>query len=427
MKYLFVTLGCKVNQFETQAMETILDSRGHSRAQAGQADAVIVNTCAVTAESGRKSRQALRRLMGENPGAVSAVCGCFSQVSPEEMKQLGADVVFGSGDRLGFVEALEKAVAEREGAYNVDDPFKRLKLEPLPAGALEGRTRAYMKIEDGCDNFCSYCIIPYARGRVRSMPLADARDQAEKLRSQGFREIVVTGIEISSYGKDLRDGNRLGDVIVAIAKAAPDVRIRLGSIEPTVITEDFCRLLSGCGNICPHFHLSLQSGCDSTLKAMNRKYDTARFYSAVESLRKYFPGCAMTADLITGFPGETEADHAATLEFIQKCGFAAMHVFPYSIRPGTKAAAMKEQNTNAVKSARARQAQAAADKMQLEYLESQLGKTLSVLFETEKDGVWSGHSENYCEVEAAGTQLHGVVKNVKITELKDKKLIGIII
>ena len=427
MKYLFITLGCKVNQFETQAMETVLQQRGHTQAQSGQADAVIVNTCAVTAESGRKSRQALRRLMGENPGAVSAVCGCFSQVSPEEMKELGADIVFGSGDRLAFVDALEKAVAERVGAYFVDDPFKRLKIEPLPAGALEGRTRAYMKIEDGCDNFCTYCIIPYARGRVRSMPLADAETEAARLSGEGFKEIVVTGIEISSYGKDLRDGNALGDVIAAVAKAAPEVRIRLGSIEPTVITEDFCRMLSGCGNICPHFHLSLQSGCDRTLKAMNRKYDTARFYSAVENLRRYFPGCAMTADLITGFPGETDEDHAATLDFIKKCGFAAIHVFPYSIRPGTRAASMQGQNTNAVKSARARQAQAAADEMQRQYLRGQIGRELSVLFETEKDGMWQGHSENYCEVAAVGEQLHGIVGRVKIIDVKDKKLIGIMV
>ena len=427
MKYLIITLGCKVNQFETQAIETMLRQRGHAPAQEGQADAVIVNTCAVTAESGRKSRQALRRLMGENPGAVSAVCGCFSQVSPEEMEQLGADVIYGSGDRRGFVDELEKAVRELKKAYNIDDPFARLEIEPLPAGALEGRTRAYMKIEDGCDNFCSYCIIPYARGRVRSMPVEKAREEAARLQGEGFREIIVTGIEISSYGKDLRDGNRLGDVVAAIAQAAPETRIRLGSIEPTVIDEDFCRLLAGCGNICPHFHLSLQSGCDRTLKAMRRKYDTARFLESAGLLREHFPGCALTADLICGFPGETDEDHAATLEFIKKCGFSAMHVFPYSIRPDTKAAAMPGQLTHAVKNARARQAQQAAEEMQREYLRAQCGRELSVLFETEKDGVWSGHSDNYCEVETRGRELHGLVKKVKITDINDKKLIGIII
>lgn len=427
MKYLFLTLGCKVNQFETQAMETMLTERGHTPAQNGHADAVIVNTCAVTAESGRKSRQALRRLINDNPGAVSAVCGCFSQISPDELKALGADLVFGSGDRRGFVDALEKAVADRKQICCIDDPFKRTVIEPLPAGSLEGRTRAYMKIEDGCDNFCSYCIIPYARGRVRSMPLEQASAEAKRLAGEGFREIVVTGIEISSYGKDLRDGNHLADIISAIAQAASDVRIHIGSIEPTVINDEFCRSLAAHGNICPHFHLSLQSGCDKTLKAMNRKYDTAAFYSAAKLLREHFPGCALTADLITGFPGENESDHEKTMEFIKKCAFSAMHVFPYSIRPGTKAAEMPDQNSSAVKSARAKQAQQLADEMQQDYLQSQLGHTLQVLFEVEKDGLWHGHSENYCEVAAVGSQLHGIVRNVKITEIKGKKLIGIIV
>jgi len=427
MKYAIITLGCKVNQFETQAVETILNARGHIRTENGDADLVIVNTCAVTAESGRKSRQAIRRLQSENPGAVTAVCGCFSQISPEEVDALGADVVFGSGDRRGFADAAEKAVLEKQRTKNIDDPFKRLEIEALPAGAMEGRTRAYMKIEDGCDNFCSYCIIPYARGRVRSMPEAKAADEAARLQAEGFAEIIVTGIEISSYGKDLRDGSSLGSVLAAIATAAPKARIRIGSIEPTVITEEFCRSLLRCGNICRHFHLSLQSGCDRTLKNMNRKYDTARFANAVGLLRSFFPGCAITADLIAGFPGETEEDHRATLEFIKKCGFSAMHVFPYSVRPGTKAAGMKPQLERAVKNARAREASALAAQMEREYLRSQLGKTLSVLFETEDNGLWTGHSDNYCQVQAEGAELHGDVRNVQILEVSGNKLIGKVI
>ncbi len=426
MKYIIITLGCKVNQFETGAMERELEACGHSAAPKGDADVVIVNSCAVTAESGRKSRQALRRLMAENPGAVGAICGCYSQIEPSEAESIGAAVIFGSGDRMAFVDALEKAAAGETKRF-VDDPFKRLKIEPLAPGAIEGRTRAYMKIEDGCDNFCSYCVIPYARGRVRSLPIAEAAAQAASLQAQGFREIVVTGIEISSYGKDLRDGNTLADVIAALAKAAPDVRIRLGSIEPTVITADFCEKLRGAGNICPHFHLSLQSGCDAVLKAMNRKYDTARFYEATELLRSAFPGCALTADLITGFPGETEAHHAATLEFIMKVGFAAMHVFPYSVRPGTRAAAMKPQLQKNEKARRAAQAQAIADEMQEAYLRSQIGRTVKVLFETEHGGLWTGHSENYCEVLAPGENLHGLMKSVKITERVGKKIVGIIV
>ena len=427
MKYAITTLGCKVNQFETQAIETMLQQRGHIPTDAGDADAVIVNTCAVTAESGRKSRQAVRRMLAENPGAVAAVCGCFSQIEPDEAQALGAAVVFGSGDRMQFAAAVEKAVAERQSIRNIDDPFKRTVMEFLPAGALEGRTRAYMKIEDGCDNFCTYCVIPYARGRVRSMPVADAAKEAARLQAEGFREIIVTGIEISSYGKDLRGGSGLADVLCAVAAAAPETRVRIGSIEPTVITEEFCRKLAEAGNICRHFHLSLQSGCDKTLADMHRKYDTARFYRSAELLRTAFPGCALTADLITGFPGETEADFAATKEFIQKVGFAAMHVFPYSVRPGTKAAALPGQLTHAVKDARAREAQKIAAEMQWDYLDAQVGKVLPVLFETEQQDGWHGHSDNYCEVAAVGDALHGIMRNVKITARAGEKLIGNIV
>ena len=427
MKYAILTLGCKVNQFETQAMERMLRARGHVPAAAGEADAVIVNSCAVTAESGRKSRQALRRMLSENPGAVGAVCGCYSQIEPDAAAALGAAVVFGSGDRAGFVEAVERAVQAHAAQRSVDDPFRRTAFEPLPAGALEGRTRAYLKIEDGCDNFCTYCVIPYARGRVRSMPLQDISAESANLQREGFKELIVTGIEISSYGKDLRDGSGLADAICAAAAAAPETRIRIGSMEPTVVTPDFCRRLLEAGNICRHFHLSLQSGCDRTLQAMHRKYDTARFRESATLLRETFPGCALTADLIAGFPGETEADFDRTLDFIRSIGFAEMHVFPYSIRPGTKAAEMPDQLSHAVKNARAARIAAAAEQMQLAYLDAQIGKTLSVLFETQQDGRWQGHSDNYCEVLAPGADLHGIIRNVQITAREDKKIVGNIV
>ncbi len=427
MKYIIFTLGCKVNQFETQAIETMLGEKGHVPAENGEADVVIVNTCAVTAESGRKSRQAIRRLMGENPGAISAVCGCFSQVSADEVELLGVDIVFGSGDRKGFVDALERACDERRKIMNVDDPFARTTIENLPSGAMEGRTRAHMKIVDGCDNYCSYCIIPYARGHVRSMPLSDCEAEAARLYAEGFKEIVVTGIEISSYGIDLPGKPALGDAVRRISAAAPGARIHIGSLEPTIVDEDFCSMLREAGNICPHFHLALQSGCDKTLKNMNRKYDTARFYAAVEMLRGFFPGCAISCDLIVGFPGETETDHAEAMAFIRKCDFASMHIFPYSIRPGTAAADMPGHLTNAVKSLRAREAQMIASEMNSRYLESMLGQTRPVLFETEKDGLWHGHTDNYCEVCANGENLHSLVRNVHITSISGKKLVGIII
>ena len=427
MKYAITTLGCKVNQFETQAIESMLAGRGFAYSADGDADVVIVNTCAVTAESGRKSRQAVRRMKNENPGAAVAVCGCFSQLSPEELDALGADIVCGSGDRRRLVSDIEAFLAGRERIRRVDDPFSRREFEPLPPGALEGRTRAYLKIQDGCDNFCSYCVIPYARGRVRSLPAETAAAQAGELAARGFREIVVTGIEIASYGKDLRGGTALADVVERIAAAAPGSRLRLGSLEPTVVTEEFCRRLAGCGNVCPHFHLSMQSGCDRTLSAMRRRYDTARFWESVQLLRAFFPGCALTADMICGFPGETEEDHAASLAFIRRCAFSSMHIFPYSSRPGTRAAVMDGQLPRAEKEHRAHQAKAIAAEMQRAYLLSQVGRTLPVLFENESGGLWRGHADNYVKVAAPGEELHGQFREVRITAVEGPELLGTVL
>ena len=425
MLYIIATLGCKVNQVETQAMEEMLRAHGHRRAETGEtADAVIVNSCAVTAESGRKTRQLIRRLQGEHPGAVLAVSGCYSQLEPEKVKELGASVVFGAADRGKFVEAVEKAVDEGGAYVWIDRPFERRVFEELRAGAPEGRTRALLKIQDGCNNFCSYCIIPYTRGRLRSLPPEAAAAESARLAAEGFRELVLTGIEVASYGVDLPGKPGLADVIEAVAAASGEMRIRLGSLEPTVITEEFCARTAPLKKLCPHFHLSLQSGCDRTLKAMNRKYDTSGFFAVTERLRRAFPGCALTADLITGFPGETEADHAETLAFIRKCGFADMHVFPYSRRPGTKADAMPGQLTTAVKSRRAAEAQAAADAMREEYLRAQRGAELEVLFEND-DGEGSvGHSGNYLRVRVAEPDLHGQVKTVKITDISGDELVG---
>jgi len=406
-------------------METLLQSRGHRRAAVGEiADAVIVNTCAVTAESGRKSRQTIRRLRDEHPGAVLAVCGCYSQLEPGAAAGLGARVVFGSADREAFVGAVEEAVVSGNGRTGVDRPFERRGFERLPAGAVSGRTRAMLKIQDGCVNFCSYCIIPYTRGRLRSLPIGAAVEETVKLRDAGYRELVLTGIEIASYGRDLPDRPGLADAVEAIAAASGEMRLRLGSLEPTVVTEDFCRRLAAAGKLCRHFHLSLQSGCDRTLKAMNRKYDTASFYETTELLRRAFPGCALTADLITGFPGETEADHRETLAFIERCGFADMHIFPYSRRPGTPADAMPEQCERAVKARRAHEAQRAADAMRRRFLEESVGRTLPVLFETEEESGFLGHSDTYLPVLAEGKDMRGLVREVKIRALDGDKLVG---
>ena len=425
MKYIIATLGCKVNQYETQAMEAVLAAHGHRRAEKGEsADAVIVNSCAVTAESGRKTRQTIRRLREENPGAVIAVSGCYSQLEPEKVRQLGAKVVFGAADRAKFVEAVEKAAAEGEEELWIDKPFERRVFEELRAGAVDGRTRAMLKIQDGCHNFCSYCIIPYTRGRLRSLPLEKAAAESARLAAEGFRELVLTGIEVASYGVDLPGKPGLADLVSAVAAASGEMRIRLGSLEPTVVTEDFCERVASLKKLCPHFHLSLQSGCDKTLRAMNRKYDTAAFFAVAERLRRYFPGCALTGDLITGFPGETEEDHAETLAFIEKCAFADLHVFPYSRRPGTKADAMPGQCSAAVKSRRAAEASAVAAATRARYLDEQIGRSLTVLFESGEGEGSLGHSENYLLVRVPVPGLHGQVKTVKITGVSQGELVG---
>ena len=425
MKYIISTLGCKVNQYETQAMEGFLNDRGFERAVPGEiADAVIVNTCAVTAESGRKSRQTIRRLRDENPGAVLAVCGCYSQIEPDAVQEIGADVIFGAADREKLLDAVVRACEAGEKTRDIDEPFKRREIERLPAGAVDHRTRAMLKIQDGCVNFCTYCIIPYTRGRLRSLPCDEAAQEAARLAAEGYREIVLTGIEVASYGVDLPGKPGLADVIEAVANACGDMRIRLGSLEPTVITEDFCRRLAATGKLCRHFHLSLQSGCDRTLKAMNRKYDTATFFEKTELLRKYFPGCALTGDLITGFPGEKEEDFNATCAFLWKCRFAAMHVFPYSRRPGTPADSMPDQCPKRVKEERAHQAQRLCDSMHRDYLRSCVGQTLPVLFESEEDGSSTGHSDTYMPVKVKGTGLRGQLRDVEIMEVSGDTLLG---
>lgn len=353
-----------------------------------------------------------------------AVCGCWTQLSPQDAAALGAQVVHGSGSKQAFVDDIVRAMASREPAMCVDNPFQRFEFEPLPAGAVYGRTRAMLKIQDGCNNFCTYCVIPYTRGRIRSLPLEELRRQAAALDAAGYRELVLTGIEIAAYGRDLPGALTLADAVETAAKAAPHLRLRLGSLEPTAVTENFCARLAVLGCVCDHFHLSLQSGCDRTLTRMNRKYDTQAFFTCVERLRRYFPGCGLTADLITGFPGETEEDQLQTLHFLHRCAFSAVHVFPYSRRPGTKADTMPEQLSHAVKNARAHEAQRAADETKRAYLQAQVGRTLSVLFETERDGLWTGHSTNYCQVSVPGENLHGIVRNVEIAGVSGEMLVG---
>lgn len=429
MKFSIYTLGCKVNQYESQALERELLRRGYEAGSFDErCDFYIVNTCTVTAVSDKKSRNLLRRARKTNPDAVIGVCGCYAQVSPQDMEKLDVDVVGGTGQRGLFIDRMEEFLQNREKTILVDNALKRREFEVLAPGGLGDRTRAMLKVQDGCVNFCTYCIIPYARGALRSLPLDTAVAQVKDLNAQGYREVVVTGIEISSWGLDLKTGQKPQDLIRTICEAAPDMRVRLGSLEPRTVDQEFCRALRGFSNLCPQFHLSLQSGCDATLKRMHRKYDTARYLESCRLLREYFPGCAITTDLIVGFPQETEEEFSATLEFVKTVGFAAMHIFPYSRRAGTPAAQMAGQITTGEKERRAARAGAVEEEMRQAYQAQWVGKTLPVLFEQQDaHGLWTGHAPNYVLVEAQGEHLRNQILDVKITGATERGLTGTIL
>lgn len=431
MRIAIHTLGCKVNQVETAALENELRRRGHELVPFElTADAYIVNTCTVTAVSDKKSRQLIRQAQKRSPGAVVAVCGCYAQTDPAAVKALGVDLVAGTTGRMGFLDDLEtllKRPPEGGGMVTVDDIMTHRAFEPLPAGGLEGRTRAMLKVEDGCVNFCSYCVIPYARGPVRSLSLEDAAGETARLAAGGYRELVLTGIEISSWGRDLPGKPELIALIETVCAAAPNCRVRLGSLEPRTITEEFCRRAAALPNLCPHFHLSLQSGCDATLGRMNRKYDTERYYQSIELLRGFFFRPGITTDLIVGFPGETEGEFAATLDFLRRCAFSSMHIFPYSRRAGTPAASLPGQVPKGEKEVRARRAAEVAAELERNWLEGWVGETLPVLFEEEREGLWRGHAPNYTEVLAPGGDLHNAERLVRIADVCGNALLGEIV
>ena len=425
MKFAFYTLGCKTNQYETQAMEHLLLEKGHEIGSFEEAcDGYVINTCSVTAVADKKNRAVIRRCRRDNPQAVIAVCGCYSQHDPDAVRALGIDVIGGSGQRQAFVEMLLDAAGEKRHEEQLDNALGRREFECLPAGGLEERTRAMLKVQDGCVNFCTYCIIPYTRGPIRSAPLEVAVAQAKELALRGYREIVLTGIEIAGWGQDQPGKPELALLVEEICKAVPDLRIRLGSLEPRVVTEDFCRRLSVFPNLCPQFHLSMQSGSDTVLSRMKRKYDTARYYQSVELLRKFFPECAVTTDMIVAFPGETEEEFAESLAFIRKCAFADMHIFPYSRRPGTPADKMPGQHNNATKEARSRAAIALAEEMSRAYREGFVGRTLEVLFEEREGEFYTGHAPNYIKVYARGENLHNEIRTVTVLEVYRDGVIG---
>ncbi len=428
MKFGFYTLGCKTNQYETQAMEQLFAAQGHEIGSFDEScDGYIINTCSVTAVADKKNRAVIRRCRRENPNAIIGVCGCYCQQDPEAVDKLGVDVIGGSAHRAAFVQSMLEALESRNHSIQVDAALRRREFEILPAGGLAERTRAMLKVQDGCVNFCSYCIIPYTRGPVRSAPVELVVEQAKELAQKGYREIVITGIEIASWGVDLPGKPPMTDMLEAICQAVPHLRIRLGSLEPRVVTEDFCRKMSNYPNLCPQFHLSMQSGCDSVLRRMKRKYDTARYLESVRLLREFFPHCAITTDMIVAFPGETEEEFAESLAFIRQCNFADMHIFPYSRRSGTPADKMSGQHNNATKDSRCKAATAVAEEMNLAYRQSLVSTVQPVLFEEKNGEYFTGHAPNYVKVYAVGNDLHNEIRDVKITGLYQDGLVGILV
>ena len=428
MKFGFYTLGCKVNQYETQAMEQFLLDRGHTIGNFLEpCDGYIINTCSVTAVADRKNRTVIRRCRRENPDAILGICGCYSQHAPDALWELGADVIGGSGDREAFITDMLEALETRQKHQRVDQALRRREFEVLPAGGLEERTRAMLKVQDGCCNFCTYCIIPYTRGPVRSAPVELAVKQARELFEKGYREIVITGIEIASWGVDLPGKPKLAHLLAAVCEAVPQMRVRLGSLEPRIITEEFCENLKTLPNLCPQFHLSMQSGCDSVLERMKRNYTTARYLQSVELLKAHFPGCAVTTDMIVAFPGETEEEFQESLRFIRKCGFADMHIFPYSRRPGTPADKMPGQLGNAVKESRSKEAISVAAEMKNDFCKSLQGSRQEVLFEEASGEYYTGYTPNYMKVYVKAENLHNQVLNVQLQEPFKDGMLGMIL
>lgn len=411
-------LGCKVNQYESEAIGRLFAENGYELADAEScADAYIINTCTVTNFGDKKSRQLIRRVKKLNPDAIVAVTGCYAQTSPAEIAAIdGVNIILGTKDRKSILRAIEEYDTARGVVNLVSDIKGRLQFEELPTNGLTAHTRAYLKIQDGCDRYCSYCIIPYARGAVRSRPVESVRAEAVKLAEKGFKEIVLTGIHVASYGKDL-GGATLMDAVRAVHGIDGISRIRLSSVEPVIITDDFMRELTGLSKVCPHFHLSLQSGCDKILTAMNRRYTSAQYMEAVKTIRRYMPDSGLTTDIIVGFPGETEEDFTKTLAFAEAVGFSKLHVFPFSPKKGTPAAKMPGQLPNSIKSDRSRRLIALGEKMSREFAASFKSRDLTVLFERELEpGLYEGHTGNYIRALAkSSTNVTNLLLPVSLT------------
>lgn len=406
-------LGCKVNSYETEAMRQSLEENGYEIVPFnGKADIYIINTCTVTNIADRKSRQMLHRAKKLNPASVVVAVGCYVQAAGEALKEdESIDIIVGNNNKAEIVSILDAYFQSKDNNVFLEDISKGCDYDEMQMTTLGEHTRAFIKIQDGCNQFCTYCIIPYARGRIRSRSLDDINNEIPKLAACGYKEIVLTGIHLSSYGKDLsKDGSsiRLIDAIKAVSEVEGIVRIRLGSLEPGIITEEFLAELKKLPKFCPHFHLSLQSGCDETLKRMNRHYTTGEYLEKCQMIRKYFDRPAITTDVIAGFPGETEEEFGTTKEFLETVAFSEMHIFKYSKRQGTVAAGMENQIKEEVKAQRSDVLIELGEKLRAAYLDGFIGKKEQVLIEeaTEIDGeeYMTGHTKEYVRVALKGNK-----------------------
>ena len=422
----FHTLGCKVNQYETQAMRYILEQAGFSTADFDAKntapDVLVINSCTVTGESDRKLRQFLRRCRRQVPNGVLVLTGCMPQAYPEKAAELlEADIVLGNAARRDILPRLQEYLAHRQRIVDIP-PHEKI-YEPLDIDDFQGRTRAFIKIQDGCNRFCSYCIIPYARGRVRSRKPEDIQSELQRLADKGFKEVVLVGINLTAYGQD--NGLTIADAVDAACSVEGIQRVRLGSLEPDFITDETIARMKAQPKLCPQFHLALQSGCDATLKRMNRHYTTAEYADLCQRLRKHFPDCALTTDVMVGFPGETDEEFEASCRFVEEIAFSRVHVFAYSRRPGTVADRLPGQVDNQEKARRSKQMIAVCRQSAESYAETYINTTIPVLLETPyPDGTIDGHTDTYLTVRVKTDKPSGSVVNVHISSRKGDELYG---
>lgn len=422
----FITLGCKVNQYDSDAMRSLFLRRGYTAAEGEEeADVYVINTCSVTSVGDKKSRQTIRRIRRAHPDAVIAAAGCYAQLAPEEVEKTGCDVIVGNHNRNHIVDYVEEAARGRV-LNEVSDIMKVSEFENLtvdPEG--EEKTRAFIKVQEGCDNYCTFCIIPYARGRLKSRRQEDAVAEAALLAEKGYREIVLTGIHLGNYGRDLHDGTSLSTLVSALLAIPGIARIRLGSIESVELSDELIRIIQTEDRVCSHLHLPLQSGSDTVLRRMNRHYRLQEFIDLIDGLREKIPGLALTTDLIVGFPGETEELFCETLDTLRRLRFSGIHVFPYSRRTGTPAASYPDQISAAVKKERVHRVETLEKDISREFRSAFVGKTVRVLAEEEKDGLFEGLSDEYIRVRIQGAQVRrGGLYRVRIGSVTENGLTG---